>query len=129
VDLVTNLADKIVPMWLIVYDQDPTQSYICNSTDKVFASVEGALYTAIPDADAEDLRQSLMAQLKSVWQVPFISLTTPAFTLFVHRLEIDKYNPVGRLLLDCFEVLPEGDLRERIAKIFVDPSVFDRSSS
>jgi hypothetical protein len=115
-----DLLDKVIPLWLIVFDQDPTKAYICTTKSKVLASVEGAIRGTY--GDSSDLLVSpVMNQINKAWGQSFISLRCPpSLDLFVHRLEIDKHNPIGKILLECYDALPTCPLRSRIAKLFVD---------
>ena len=118
-----ELDDKVIPLWLIVFDQDPTKTYICVTRDKVLASIEGAIRGALGDDAAVDcLVSAILEKLGEVWQQSFINLTCPSLSLFVHRLEIDRYNPIGKILLECYDALTYDDLRARIAKLFIDPA-------
>lgn len=115
------LDDKVIPLWLIVFDQDPTRAYICNSKDKVLASVEGAIRSACGE-DSDVLVKPIIDQIDKTWGQSFISLRCPpALDLFVHHLEIDKHNVIGKTLLECYEAIPYDSLRAKIARLFVDP--------
>jgi hypothetical protein len=119
-DLILN--DKVIPLWLIVFDQDPTRSYICASKNKVLASVEGAIRGTYGD-ESDLLVPPVIDQIDKTWGLPFISLRCPpSLDLFVHRIEIDKHNPIGKILLDCYDALPYDSLRSRIANLFVEPA-------
>jgi hypothetical protein len=117
-----TLDSKVVPLWLIVFDQDPTKSYICTSKSKVLASVEGAIRGTYGD-ESDLLVPPIIKQIDKTWGQSFISLRCPpSLDLFVHRLEIDKHNPIGKILMECYEALPYDSLRTKIAKLFVDPA-------
>lgn len=123
----TRLADQVIPIWLIVYDQNPNKAYLCGSKEKVLASVEGAVRNtliACSQMDVERVCNSLLGQLKKMWRLQFISLNCQDLELFIHRLEIDKYQPIGRILLDCYATLDDGELRHKIESLFLDPAVF-----
>ena len=115
------LDGKVIPLWLLVFDQDPTKAYICATKKKVLASVEGAIRGTYGD-ESDLLVQPVIAQIDKTWGRPFINLRCPpSLEMFVHRLEIDKHNPIGRILLECYDALPVyNELRTKIAKLFVD---------
>jgi hypothetical protein len=114
------LDDKVIPLWLIVFDQDPTKAYLCTTKNKVLASVEGAIRGTYGD-EADFLAPPVINQIDKTWGQSFISLKCPpSLDLFVHRLEIDKHNPIGKLLLECYDALPYDSLRTKIANLFVD---------
>lgn len=115
-----DLDGKVIPLWLIVFDQNPTRAYICVTKEKVLASVEGAVRGTYGD-ESDCIVPAIIEQLERMWDQPFINLTCPSLSLFVHRLEIDKYNPIGKMLLECYDAVVYDDLRTRIAKLFVDP--------
>ena len=115
-----QIDDKVIPLWLIVFDQDPTKSYICTTKSKVLASVEGAIRGTYGD-ESDDLVPPIIKQIDKTWGQSFISLRCPpSLSLFVHRLEIDKYNPIGKILLECYDALPHSTLRTRIEQLFVE---------
>jgi hypothetical protein len=115
------LDNKVIPLWLIVFDQDPTKSYICTTKNKVLASVEGAIRGTY--GDESDLINPVIDKIEKTWGQQFINLKCPpSLDLFVHRLEIDKHNPIGRILMECYHALPYNSLRARIAKLFVEPA-------
>ena len=121
VESVLDLSEKVIPLWIIVFDQNPTRSYICVTKDKVLASVTGAISGTYGD-DADVIIPGIINQIKKSWGKPFICLTCPSLSSFIHRLEIDKYNPIGKLLLECYDTITYDDLRARIAKLFINPS-------
>jgi hypothetical protein len=115
-----TLSGKIIPMWLIVFDQDPTKAYLCASKNKVLASVEGAIRGTYGD-ESDSLAPPVIREIDRTWGQAFISLKCPpSLDLFIHRLEIDKHNPLCRILLECYDALPCGALRTKIAQLFVD---------
>ena len=115
------LDGKVIPLWLIVFDQDPTKAYICNTKSKVLASVEGAIRGTFGD-ESDLLVAPVVEQIDKTWGQTFISFKCPpSIDLFVHRLEIDKHNPIFRTLMECYDaLLPYNPLRAKIAKLFVD---------
>jgi len=116
----TILDDKVIPLWLIVFDQDPTKAYIHTTKGKVLASVEGAIRGTYGD-ESDMLIPSVIDQINKTWGQSFMSLKCPpSLDLFVHRLEMDKHNPICKLLLDCYDALPYDSLRSRIANLFVE---------
>ena len=114
------VGDKIIPLWLIVFDQDPTRAYICSSKNKVLASVEGAIRGTYGD-EADLLAPPVLGQIDKTWGQTFISLKVPpSLELFVHYLEVDKNNPIYKILLECYDALPYDELRTKIAQLFAD---------
>jgi hypothetical protein len=115
------LDGKVIPFWLIVFDQDPEKSYIYTTKEKVLASIEGAIRGTYGD-ESNLIIPSVLGQIDRTWGQSFISLKCPpSLELFIHRLEIDKHNPICKLLLECYDALPYDSLRAKILKIFVDP--------
>jgi hypothetical protein len=115
-----TINGKIIPMWLIVFDQDPTKAYLCTSKNKVLASVEGAIRGTYGD-ESDLLAPPVIREIERTWGQSFISLRCPpSLDLFIHRLEIDKHNPICRILLECYDALPYDALRAKIAQLFVD---------
>lgn len=115
-----ELDGKIIPLWLIVFDQNPTRAYLCITKEKVLASIEGAIRGTYGD-EADYIVPPIIDQIEKIWDRSFINLTCPSLSLFVHRLEIDKHNPISKILLECYDAIGYDDLRVKIAKLFVDP--------
>ena len=99
-----NDVEKVITLWLIVYDQDPTQCYLFTSKGKVLASIEGLVRSVAPEQAAD---QFVNIALETIHDT-FIACKFQNTQIFVHRLEIDRYNPIHRALLQCKNVLKES---------------------
>lgn len=126
----SNPDEKIIPLWVMVFDQDPAQAYLFTNKAKVFASVEGLVRSVAPDEMADNFVTMTLATLNKAWGAPFIFMKFQNTQLFVHRLEIDKYNPIHQVLIRCRLALESGSARqeaiESIDKLLVDPVVLSR---
>lgn len=116
------LQDKVILLWLIVFDQDPAKSYICTSKNKVLACVEGAIRGTY--GDDSDIVHSVVEQIDKAWGQSFMILKCPpSLDLFIHQLEIDKHNPLHKLLVECYDAVPYDTLQSKIEKFFSDRPV------
>ena len=102
-----NSDEKIIPLWLMVYNQDPTQTYLFTSKDKVFASIEGLIRSVAPDDAADKFVELALDTLNSTWGAPLIPMQFRDTLLFVHRLEIDRHNPIHQALTKCRNALED----------------------
>jgi len=122
-----ELRDKVTPIWLIVYDQDPSKAYTFTSKEKVVASVEGALRSSNtgdnPDIDV--ICEEVLLKLDEAWGMSFILMRMFDIELFIHRLDIDRHNAVGKILMDAHDALDgvDDELAGRIDDLFIDPTV------
>jgi len=103
-----NDDEKVITLWLMVYDQDPEQSYLFTCKDKVLASVEGLVRSVAPDAYADRFVALTMDTIHKPWDSPFIACSFQGTQLFIHRLELDRHNPIQQTLLQCKRTLKES---------------------
>lgn len=118
-----TLEDKVVPLWLVVYDQDPTKSYVFADQRKVLLSVEGSIKQMIPDCPANtEAVDRVIDKLKESWAAPFLLIPMDNMTVFVHRLELDKHNPIHKALCKAIGSVSDAGVRDELASFFVDPN-------
>ena len=120
-----TLDNKVIPLWLLVYDQDPSKAYLFTSKAKVFAVVEGMVRSVVPDEMSDAVVDGTLSNLETEWDKPFIPMQFTDTSLFVHRLEIDKYNPIHKVLSKYNNVLEYAvggkEVIDMIDDLFVDP--------
>jgi hypothetical protein len=116
----------VAPIWLIVYDNDPNQSYVFANKDKVVASIEGSIKSIIPDgAELDDSADELIKHLDDGWDkhrftvLRFLNLLT-----FIHRIDLDRHTAIGKVLISAHDALKntDVDLACRIRDLFEDPA-------
>lgn len=123
----STLSAKVIPIWLMVFDQDPSRTYIFTNKQKVFASVEGLVRSVAPEERAEECVRMALAHLENAWNAPFIPMRFQQTSLFVHRLEIDRYNPIHKMLTNCRAALEStsdpkaAKAIKSIDELFADP--------
>ena len=119
--------DKIIPLWLLVFNQNPEQAYLLASKAKVFASVEG-LVRSVSDEVGEEAADGFVRltldTLEQMWGTAFIPMKLGGTQLFVHRLEIDRHNPIHQALTSCRAAL-ESDFAKQQAIELVDGLLVD----
>jgi len=119
-------SDKIIPLWLIVYDQDPNRTYLFTHKDKVLASIEGLARSEVPDIMGDECADHVATTLKHAWGSTLITMQLISTTVHVHRLEIDKCNPIHQVLVGCKAALNTGVGKQeaigRIDDLFIDPA-------
>ena len=125
-----NHEEKVIPLWLMVFDQNPCQNYLFTSKAKVFASVEGLVRSAIPDDISDEFVNAVLTTLDNTWDAPFIPMKFHSTQLFIHRLEIDKHNPIHQALTKCKDALESGvgdqDAIESVDDLLIDPVALGR---
>ena len=117
-----NIGQKVIPIWLVVYDRDPSKSYILCSQDKVYASLDGAIRTAFQGANeeaADQICDDLIAQLRLIKPQSFMIVRCPNLSIVVHRLELDRHNQICKVLFGCLDQVDE-DTRDQIDRLFVE---------
>ena len=117
---------KVIPIWLMIYDGDPSKSYIFCSQDKVLASAEGAIRQACTDRVPNDVIDhicvDMMQRLKQLKAQPFMFIRCPEMALTIHRFELDQCNDIHKCLVHCRE---QADvvLRKEIDNLFVELTI------
>ena len=117
-------SQTVIPIWLMIYDGDPSKSYIFCSRDKVLASAESVVRSScagrMPDEVIDTICSDIMSKVAADSK-PFLMIKCPAMQLVVHRLELDKYNDIHKCLSRCREQVDEP-LRKQIDNLFADLS-------
>jgi len=125
-----NFEEKVILLWLMVFDQDPAKTYLLTSKDKVFASVEGLVRSVAPDEVSDQFVKIALDILDNTWGASFIPMRFGNTQLFVHRLEIDKHNPIHQALVKCRGALKSDFAKqeaiESVDELLVDPVVLER---
>lgn len=124
-----QLYDRIIPIWLIVYDQDPRRCYAFTDQDKVLRSFEGSARQMFPDCpENEATIQMILDRIKKNWDESFILIPLFNMVTFIHRIDLDRHNNIHRALVHATEALSKYmddlDVAKALAEIlslFVDP--------
>jgi len=125
-DTKSELDDMVAPIWLIVYDNDPSQSYVFTNKDKVVASIEGSIKSVIPaGVEMDDSADELIKHLADGWEKHrFTVLRFLNLLAFIHRIDFDRHTTVGKILMSAYDALKhtDVDLACRIRDLFEDPA-------
>lgn len=129
--LMNDLNDQIVQLWIITFDQDVSRTYIHNSREKVLASVEGTIHNIAPDGIADALAANVIDQLATQMSFSsFIPMMIQDTVITVRRIDLDKHNPLVICLNECYDYILADDrhmssrteLMNRVRNLFTDPA-------
>jgi len=115
------MNDQIVPIWLIVYDNDFDTAYSTSNYEKMLASVESSIrgYAGDDSDRAEDAYRQAIDMVKEAGYNPIIPIKYHSLTIVVYRIEIEKTNQLHKLLIDCYNQV-DDTMRQRISSLFCD---------
>ena len=117
--------ERIITIWMIIYDNDASRVYTTTSFDKMLASVESSLrgYCGDETPASEEMYQQVIDRIKEAEEQPAIPMRFNNLNVVVYRWEIDDSNPVHRVLSQCYDVVEDQGLKEQINSLF-STSVF-----
>jgi|2_EtaG_2_1085320.scaffolds.fasta_scaffold00165_18 hypothetical protein len=117
--------ERIITIWMIVYDGDASRVYTTTSFDKMLASIEGSLrgYCGDETPALEEMYQQVIDRIKAAEEQPAIPMRFNNLHVVVYRWEIDGSNPIHHILGQCYSAVEDPDLREQIDSLF-SASVF-----
>lgn len=121
-----SLENKVIPIWLIIYDQNPQRSYLLFAPEKVLQAVDGVIRTTYAE-DCDEIAERTLDVVRSRLDKGFTPICIEHTLIFIHRLEIDKYSPLHKVLLRAYDVLSESELEESIdIAISIEDLLLDR---
>jgi hypothetical protein len=123
------LEGKVVALWIVTYDNDPSRAYIFNDFDKTMCAIEGSLRELCPQGFEHTLDESIKAiraKLNEEAWAPVIMPTSPnsAHMISARRVDLDHLNPAVVCLLKAYKMAEDAgdsELREQIELLFSDP--------
>ena len=120
-----SLENKVIPVWLVVYDQNPHRSYLLFSPEKVLQAVDGVIRTTY-SANCDEICKNILRLVKDGLDQKFIPISVERTVIFIHRLDIDKHSPLHKVLLQAYDRLSDSesdvdiDIAAVIENLFVD---------
>jgi hypothetical protein len=114
--------DKVIPIWVIIYDSDINKSYYFTNSERAFGAVDGAVRTYINDDSpvAKVICDEFMEELKQRWGQPCVPAQFNELQIAVYNFKIDKYNELHDVLMKCYDQIDDIKLKDEISKVFVD---------
>lgn len=116
--------ERVLTIWMIIYDHDASRVYTTNSFEKMLASIESSIrgYYGDDTPAFEHVYGQVITRIRAAENQPCIPMKFDNLTINVYRWEIDESNAIHQVLEKCHEeVGPE--LREEIEALF-STSVF-----
>ena len=105
-----SLENKVIPIWLVVYDQNPHRSYLLFSPEKVLQAIDGVIRTTFSTSCDEICSRTLDVVKSGLDRCQkFTPICIERTVIFIHRLDIDKHSPVHKSLLSAYAKLSESD--------------------
>lgn len=111
--------DVVIPLWVVIYDDSPSQTYVFTSTDKVLASVEGSVRQISAGlAEQDNIDKCTTEFIKELHKqmaiCPFIPMKFDDLDITVVRLELDKHNSIFQLISDCHTYITDQERQTAI---------------
>jgi hypothetical protein len=119
------LNNKVIPIWVIIYDSDINKSYYFTNSERAFGAVDGAVRTYVDDDSpvAKDICDEFMGELKQRWGQPCVPAQFNDLQIAVYNFKIDKYNELHDVLIKCYNKIDDMKLKDEISRVFVDDVV------
>jgi len=116
------LNNKVIPIWVIIYDSDINKSYYFTNSERAFGAVDGAVRTYVDDDSpvAKDICDEFMGELKQRWGQPCVPAQFNDLQIAVYNFKIDKYNELHDVLIKCYNTIDDMKLKNEISRVFVD---------
>jgi len=123
--LISKFHNKVVPIWIIVYDNDLNKVYCHTDSAKALASVEGSIRTYIGDSTSitKFVCDKFMEELNKKWGGTLIPIQFNNLQITVYCLNLDKYSQLHNILSDCYNNLDDHDIKNRVDSLFISPNL------
>src|SRR5687768_11967251 len=102
-----KFRDKILAIWMIVYDGDATRIYATNDIKKAMACVEGSIRGYIGDADEASYKR-IMRRIRKYKHQPCLPIRVGSLNIVVYHWELDRMHPIHQVLLECYDAVDPG---------------------
>jgi hypothetical protein len=112
-----DLNDKVLNVWMIVYDGEASRVYSFGDHSKAMASIEGSIRGYLGDDLEEAICQRMMQVVQDRKYAPCIPLIIDKLQIVIYRWELDKMHPVHQVLRECYDSVND-DLKSKIAALF-----------
>lgn len=112
--------DKVIGVWMIIYDGDASQTYMFGDFDKVLASIESSIRGYIGDELSDDkIYDTILNKVRENSNKPCIPIRVNNLQIVLYYWELDDSHPIHRVLGECFDVV-DSDLKYKISSLFSD---------
>ncbi len=128
-----DYKNRVIPVWVIVYNNDVDQTYTFTSQEQAFASVIRGIDAYVnPDGtmDVDNMLSTVADKLSNGWMLKFIPIIVNDLTIIIYRVEMDRFTALHGILSDAIDVLdnvalPEvSELKHRIGNLFYESGSF-----
>lgn len=115
-----KFREKVLPLWVVIYDNEPSRTYVYTSPDKMIAAIDGSVrsYTQDDSQAAEMLYQEFVDRIRNNLSEPFIPVVLQlgpeqALAISIVKFELDCTTKFHAVLSECFGAIYDSDLRAR----------------
>ena len=119
--MTTKFRDKVVPIWIIVYDNDINKVYCYTDSDKALASVEGSIRTYVGDSSSitEFVCDKFMEELKKKWGGMVIPVQFNNLHVTIYCINLDRHSQLHGVLSDCYNNLDDFHIKNKVDSLFI----------
>lgn len=114
-------ADKLINVWVIVYDYSGENMYVFSDYEAVKKSVIGSIWSYCTanenDPSIETVVQYVNGMLEEYENVPCIPIVVDNLSIIVYRFTIDSSHIIHKVLSRVYNNV-EKDLQDQIRTIF-----------
>ena len=116
-----SFDNKIIELWMIIYDQDYDRIYFFTNFDQIIASVESSIRGYLcDDPICDDVCVKISKSIRRLKNRQcVIPMVIDKLQISIYRLELDKATRIHQLLAKCHEHVPDK-LQSEITSIFND---------
>lgn len=121
----TSLDRKVIKVYLIIYDGEPGRAYSFTDPRKAYSSIITSVREYLDDEsqEAHALYKEFSKKLSNLWGEPHVPIQFNNLYINVYTLELDKWNPLHQVLIECYNTVKDKELKGKIAKLFSDGSL------
>lgn len=113
---------QVIPIWSIIYDDDPGKVYTFSNWSKVMAAVDGSIkWYLIGDKRNSNIIIRHINSLVDLKTSKLFIIKIENLNIRIHRWELDYSSGLLKTILRCIEFVP-AELQSEINQLFVDSS-------
>jgi len=116
-----EFSNKIIELWMIIYDQDYDRIYTFSNFDQVLGSVDVSIRGYLcDDPVCDEVCARILRSIETLkGRQCVIPIMVDKLQISIYRWELDKTTKVHRLLAECHEHVPDK-LQSEINDMFID---------
>ena len=125
--MVNQFEDKVIAVWMVMYDSDIDKMYSFNKFEKTIAAVEGSIRSYFGDESSvsENLIVECIDSIKLMKHIHHILIQFGNLKINIYKLEFDNFNPIHLILSRCYNSVNDDHLRSQINDLFSDQNHLD----